>query len=58
LGDCWFHWAVFYNYEAAHIFELLFAAAKKLCSNFQKNGLGCILGDFKTNSSGTDVLVF
>jgi hypothetical protein len=39
--------------EAAQIFGLLFSHGEKyVCNNFDKNGLGYMLGDFLTNSSG------
>jgi hypothetical protein len=38
--------------EVAHIFGARSFHGKKFCIDFDKNGLGYILGDFFANSSG------
>jgi hypothetical protein len=43
--------------ETAHIFWGYFFPRLKLCNNFGRNGLGYILGDFVTSSSGHPVTV-
>jgi hypothetical protein len=46
-------WQLFENYRRSKNFGLLFNYMYKLCVNFDlKTGLGYILGDFFTNSSG------
>jgi hypothetical protein len=49
LGDSF----SFFNYRGSTIFWLPISAEKiKLCIDYEKNGLGYILGDFFTTSSG------
>jgi hypothetical protein len=43
---------LFENYRASPKIWTTFFPRKKLCINFDKSGLGYILGDFFTNSSG------
>jgi hypothetical protein len=47
LSGC-LQWVVFYDRNSANL-GLLF---RKVCFNFDKNGLGYSLGDFFTNSFG------
>jgi hypothetical protein len=62
MGDCLL-WAVLMKIiEVVHIFLQLFpyVSSEYVLCNFDKNGLGYILGDFFTNSSGhpgVDVMI-
>jgi hypothetical protein len=58
IGRIFAHWVIicfgqfFLNFRTSPHFLLLFPPKYILCINFDKNGLGYILGDFFTNSSG------
>jgi hypothetical protein len=47
----------FFITEGAYVIWTAFSYRKKLCMNFDKNGLAQTLGDISANSSGTDVMI-